>query len=700
MMNIKVQEYHTKKLAYVYLRQSTVEQIRFNQESTERQYALRNRAIQLGWEHDLIKLLDGDLGMSGSQSVNREDFKILIADVSMGKVGAIFAIEASRFSRSCTDWHRLLELCAMTDTLIVDEDGCYDPTDFNDQLLLGLKGTMSQAELHFMRARLLGGQLNKAKKGELKFILPIGFCHNRKGQIILDEDEQVRSVVALLFKTFKETGSAFKVTRYFNGNNISFPKRMYGGIWQGKLIWSKLMYGRTISILNNPSYAGVYVFGRSKHEKHISSNGVINYKLKRLQIDNWKFIIKDHHEAYISWEEYMENREKLRTNRTNIEKSVMLGPAREGLALLQGLLICGHCGSRIATLYQSSSSGTYPRYTCNRKKDGCSTNRCLSVNSTLIDKRMVQRVLEVIEPSQIDIAIKAFEEIEQRTKAIEKQWQMKIKRVEYESQLAQRRYEEVDPSNRLVAATIEKRWNETLLELEDLKKEYAEYQKKDILQDTEKHKNAILTIAQNFPKLWRSETTSHSDRKRILRLVINDITLERLKSSKEVVLHIRWHGGATEDIVITVPGKGEVRKHQESTIDIIRNLAASFTDQQIAIKLNEMGIRSQAKENIFTTSCIKNIRHKYKMPRPRGTEKEFEIKEIMIKFNVSESIVHYWIKKGIVMARHISGSKKLWITITSSKEEELYKLIANSPKIKKVQYEKTQSQDKVLRGVV
>ena len=261
MINNEIQQQHKSKMAYIYLRQSTMGQVRFNRESTERQYALQNKAHQLGWEKHNIKILDGDLGISGAQSNNREDFKLLVADVSMGKVGAVFSLEASRLSRSCTDWHRLLELCALTGTLIIDEDGCYNPANFNDQLLLGLKGTMSQAELHFIRARLLGGKKNKAKKGELRFPLPIGFCHDDEGNIVFDPDEQVRSVIIQLFKAFRETGSAYGVMRYFAQHKISFPKRAYGGIWKGKLIWSVLTHSGILSVLKNPSYDGDYVYG-------------------------------------------------------------------------------------------------------------------------------------------------------------------------------------------------------------------------------------------------------------------------------------------------------------------------------------------------------------------------------------------------------------------------------------------------------
>lgn len=336
----KIQPPHREKKAYVYLRQSTMGQVRHHQESTERQYALKDKALELGWSPGMIHLLDWDLGISGTQSHIREDFKTLVADVSMNKVGAVFALEASRLSRSNADWHRLIELCALTGTLIIDEDGCYDPADFNDALLLGLKATMSQAELHFIRGGLQGGKLNKAKKGLLRFPLPVGFCYDDEGTIILDPDEEVRSVVRLIFSIFQEKGTAYGVVRAFASLNLKFPKRAYGGAWDGKLIWGYLTHERVLNILKNPSYAGVYVFGRYRYIKNISPNGQIKAKMIRMPMPEWTVKIMDHHEGYISWENFLNHQVILRKNQTNGEEMLLAQAAREGKALLQGLLIC------------------------------------------------------------------------------------------------------------------------------------------------------------------------------------------------------------------------------------------------------------------------------------------------------------------------------------------------------------------------
>ncbi len=675
----KLQPHHISKPAYIYLRQSTLAQVRFNQESTQRQYALQNKAQQMGWPQYAIKILDGDLGLSGTKIEHREDFKMLVADVSMGKVGAVFALEVSRLSRSCTDWHRLLELCALTDTLIIDEDGCYNPADFNDQLLLGIKGTMSQAELHFIRARLLGGKINKAKKGELRSPLPVGFCYDDK-RIIIDPDEQVRHTIQLVFKTFKEKGSAYAVIHHFGRHKILFPKRAYGGIWRGKLIWGNLTHSRALSMLKNPSYAGVYVYGRYRYQKKLSSTGQLQITTKCLPMDNWHVMIKDHHEGYISWEDYLSNQKILEQNQTNSLENMSSSAAREGWALLQGLLICHCCGHRLTVRYKGNG-GIHPAYECNwKKRDGISPKSCLSVLATPLDQAISKKILTIINHDQINIAIKAFEELEGRSHALEKQWKMKIDRVDYEAQLAQRRYEEVDPSNRLVAGTLEQRWNEALMILEDTRTQYAEYQKKNALGSINPQKEEILTLAKEFPRLWNATTTTAKDRKRILRLLIKDITVEKLSPIRKCVLHIRWQGGAIESMEVELPQKSHDKwRHSPEHVTQVRELALTQTDNQIAETLNQQGLRTN-KGNAFTIDSIQWIRFKHKIPSPQLQKPgELTINQAAEKFNVSPHVIRYWIERDMIKARTIGS--KIWVSIDFKEEAELKKYVENSTKI-------------------
>src|ERR1044071_5278468 len=320
-MNPKITEQHRNRPAYIYVRQSTNAQVLHHQESTERQYALRAMAMELGWSEATIRTLDRDLGMTGTEMTRREDFKTLVTDVSMGQVGAVFALEVSRLARSNLDWHRLLELCALTATLVIDEDGCYDPSDFNDGLLLGLKGTMAQAELHFLHARLQGGKLNKAKKGELRFPFPVGLCYDEQTRIVMDPDEEVRAAVGLVFRLFRETGSAFGVMQRFAESGLRLPRRSYGGAWDGKIIWGRLTHSRVLSMLKNPSYAGMNVFGRNQYRRQISPEGEVQKRIRAVAMTDWRGSLKEHHEGYITLEEFFKNQERLEKNRTNGEET-------------------------------------------------------------------------------------------------------------------------------------------------------------------------------------------------------------------------------------------------------------------------------------------------------------------------------------------------------------------------------------------
>jgi DNA invertase Pin-like site-specific DNA recombinase len=671
---MKIQRNHLEKPAYIYIRQSSMAQVRHHQESTERQYALEAKARELGWQE--VRVLDGDLGISGAQMAGRNDFKIVVTDVSMRKVGAVFALEASRLARNSTDWHRLLELCAFTDTLIIDEDGCYNPADFNDQLLLGLKGTMSQAELHFLRGRLQGGKINKAKKGELRSPLPVGFVYDEEGRMVPDPDAEVRHAVETLFAKFRETGSAYGVVHAFVKEGMQFPKRAYGGAWNGKLIWGRLSEGRVRSALKNPAYAGSYVYGRYQSVKDIAPDGTFLTRVMKAPMESWTVLIRDHHEGYLSWETFMKNKELLERNRTNGQ--ILGGPAREGHALLQGLLICSSCGRRVTVRYMGNG-GIYPVYDCNwQKREGLSTKSCMNIRCDLLDGPVVSRLLEVVEPRQIEIAIEAFEELERREHTVDNQWRMKMERAHYEVDLAQRRYESVDPANRLVAATLERLWNDALTRADEIRKEFDAHQATRRVAVTDEQKNAILSLAQDLPSLWGSPTTRDKDRKRILRLLIKDITLEKLEA-KKMVLHLRWQGGVGEDIPVSIPPSycDQIRYPQE-VVDRVRVLAQDLPNSQIAAHLNVEGLTS-AMGNQFTRSIVSWIRYKHRIPAPvLKLPGELTVDQVAAKFAVSPSVVYSWIEHNMLAARRPHGGARYYIALDPEKEKELAQWVANS----------------------
>lgn len=680
----KIEDHHREKSAYIYIRQSTIGQVRQNQESTERQYALKDKAVNLGWNPMKIRVLDRDLGKSGAQITGREDFKTLVTDVSMGQVGALFILEASRLARSSLEWQRLIELCTLTRTLVVDEDGCYDPADFNDGLLLGIKGTIAQAELHFIRARLLGGKRNKANKGELRFPLPVGLCYDDENRIVLDPDKEVHGAVCMVFSIFEKTGSAYSVVREFIRRGLLFPKRSYGGVWNGKLIWDKLTHSRVLGILKNPSYAGAYAYGRYRGTKIISPEGEVRSTTRRVPMEDWLVNIKDHHEAYISWENFLRNQKILENNRTNGEETLLGGPAREGLALLQGLLICSICGRKLTVRYKGNG-GIYPTYMCTwKRRDGLSPKECIIIKSELIDNAISNRILDVIKPNQIEMAIEAVKELEARDEAVAGQWKMRVERAEYETQLAEKRYMEVDPSNRLVADTLEKRWNNALIKLEELKQQYKEFQNKELKVVTPEQKAKVLELAKDFPRIWKAPTTNAKDKKRMLRLLIKDITVEKIPDQKQAILHIRWQGGACEDLYVTIPpNRAEQIKYSAEIIQRVWDLSKDHSDNQIIDVFNKEGLKSATGKS-FTVSMIRWIRHKHGIESPKLKKpEELTVKQVAEKFKVSAYVVYYWIERKMVIARRLNMGSPYWITLDSEKEKELIEWVKKSPKIKK-----------------
>lgn len=679
-MNPKIREHHLHSPAYIYLRQSTMGQVRFHQESTKRQYALKEKAIQLGWESSNIKVLDADLGLSGASANGREDFKTLVADVSMNKVGAVFALEASRLSRSNADWYRLLELCSLTDTLLIDEDGCYDPADFNDQLLLGLKGTMSQAELHFIRARLQGGKLNKAKRGELRFPLPVGYVYDDQNHTVADPDQEVQGAIRLLFDKFRDTASAYAVVHYFAANNIAFPKRAYGGIWAGKLIWGRLTHGRVLGVLKNPSYTGTYVYGRYKYQKYLSENGSIQQRMQAVPRDSWQVLIKDHHEGYITWEEYLKNQNIVESNRTHGDQRLTATAARKGSALLQGLLLCGDCGRKITVRY-TGSQGRYPIYQCTwKKREGLSTCECFSIRADVIDHAATARLLKAMQPDQINIALQALDELSKRGQRVEKQRGMRLQHAEYDAQLAQRRFEEVDPANRLVAATLEKQWNEALTTVEKTLQDIEKQKNQHTIEIGADNRKQLLSLCNDLPALWKAKSTQYKDKKRIIRLLIKDITLK--KNANKILIQIRWQGGASEILTADAPLKSyEKWRHPSEIVEKVREFSLQYDDQYIVDYFNQKGIKTN-KGNLFTIDGIKWIRYKHKIPAPDFRQPgEVTVNEAMEKFGVSRHVVYYWINIKTITARKPKEGLPFYISLNEAKENELRDWVKNSSRM-------------------
>ncbi|MBV8284407.1 MAG: recombinase family protein [Candidatus Eremiobacteraeota bacterium] len=680
-MNSKMADHHLARQACIYIRQSTPGQVRFNQESKERQYNLANQAKALGWMPEQIRILDGDLGHSGEQATHRDDFKTLVSDVAMGQVGAIFSLEASRLARSNKDWHRLLELCAITKTLVFDGDGCYDPADFNDGLVLGIKGQFAQAELHIIRARLHGAKLNKAQKGELRFPVPVGFVYDGD-KIALDPDQEVQGAVRAVFELFEQENSAYRVVQRFHQLGLRFPRRAYGGAWDGKLIWGRLTHSRVIGVLANPCYAGTYVFGRHQSCKKIDATGEICSRSRRVPEDQWRVVIPDHHPGYITRDQFLANRKRLADNRTNIE--TLAGPAREGLCLLQGLLLCGICGRRLTVRY-TGNGGLYPIYECNwRSRDGLPLRHCMSLAAGPLDDAITERVLTAVTPLTIKLALEALTGLEERDKLISAQWHRRIERARYEAELAERRYEEVDPSNRLIASTLEKRWNDAMQRMADLEAELAAFERQALRSVTAEQKRQILQLGRDFPRLWKARTTSACDRKRMLRLLIRDITVAKGPEPKLLRLQVCWQGGANETIEVRQrPKRQDAIRYPDTFVAKIRDMAKLYHDGEIIDLLKSEGLTSSTGKP-FTLSMIRWIRHKHHIPSPLPPAGTLTVGQVCQRYGVSLWVVHYWIERGIVSAVHHKRNTPYAITINADVDRRLRKWVANSGHLRRV----------------
>jgi DNA invertase Pin-like site-specific DNA recombinase len=519
----KVTASHLRRDAYLYVRQSTVRQVFENTESTRRQYGLRERAVALGWPVERVHVIDSVLGKSGASTADREGFQQLVGEVGMGRAGIVLGLEVSRLARNSTDWHRLLEICALTDTLILDEDGIYSPAEFNDRLLLGLKGTMSDAELHVLRARLRGGILNQARRGALKTPLPIGLVYDAANNVVLDPDSQVRQSLAYLFETFDRTGSASATVRHFREQNLRFPRRPRSGPHKGELLWAPLYHWHVLRVLHNPRYAGVFCFGRSRTHKRPGDT----IEVEVLPRDEWIACLPDAHPGYISWEQFERNLARLRDNAQAHGSERRKSPPREGPALLQGLAVCGVCGRRMTVRYHTRKGGQCPEYVCQSEGIATATSKCQSIPGSGIDESIGALLVETVTPITLEVSLQVQAELEARADEADALRRQRVERARYEADLARRRFMEADPGNRLVVDVLEAEWNDKLRMLHNTQEELERRRGQDQQELGEEQRQQIRALATDFPRLWNDPKTPQRERKRMVRLLIEDVTLTK-----------------------------------------------------------------------------------------------------------------------------------------------------------------------------
>ena len=601
--NRKVSAGHLKRNAFLYVRQSSLRQVRENTESAARQYALRQKATELGWHADQIVVIDEDQALSAASSAEREGFQRMVAEVGMGHAGLVLGLEVSRLARCCSDWHRLMEICALTETLILDEDGLYDATHFNDRLLLGLKGAMSEAELHILRARLRGGALNKAARGELAFRLPTGYVRDADERTVIDPDQQIQQAVRLLFDTFRQVGSAHGTVRLFRERNLKFPTRLQRGLRKGEVVWEPLTCGRTASVLRNPCYAGAYAYGVSHESKR--ADGQRQYKL--LPREEWHTFLPDAHEGYISWEQYEANRRQLADN----TRKHRLCPPGDGPALLQGIAVCGLCGGRMSIRYQQRRGGIYPTYDCHGLSNTQALPICQFIPGDHIDRAIGELLLEVISPAALEVALSVQEEVERRCEEVDRIRRQEVERAQYEADMARRRYMQVDPDNRLVAGTLETEWNQKIEALAVAQEQYERQRAADRSLLNGDTRDRVLALATDFPALWNNPKTPNRERKRLVRLVIEDVTLIK---AEEVSVHVRFRGGATRSFTLPrLKSAQEEHRTPEEVVREIDRLLDEHTCGETAAILNERGLRSGMGKR-FHAYRVSRIQDAYKLP--------------------------------------------------------------------------------------
>lgn len=662
----KITGSHRERLALVYLRQSSPAQVRFNVRSTERQYALADEAAKLGWGGERIVVIDGDLGISGRDTHTREGYKELVARVCMGEVGAIFGLEISRLARSNADLQRLLEFCALTDTLVIDADGIYDLHDFNDRLLLGLKAQMSEAELHIITSRLQGAKRAAAERGELRFPLPVGYGYDEEGQTVIDPDEEVEAAIADLFRAFEQTGSAYGVVGVFAGRR--FPKRAYGGAWAGELRWGELTHPRVLGVLSNPCYAGAYVFGRYRSRRAVRPDGTITTKITELPRAEWPVLIQGHHPGYISWETYLANERRLAANDTRGGQR----PPREGGAICQGIVRCGACGRSMGTLHRRE--GSY--YDCTHARaDHINTPGCRSVKAAIVDELIIRRLLAALAPEEIALALAAADEVTERRARSTRAVELRVECARYEAIRAERAFHACEPDNRLVARSLETRWETKLRELAEAEAELAAQH----APAPEPSREQIEQVARDLPALWAADSTTERDRKRLLRALIADVTLTSEPNSRELRVGIRWRSGAAQEHTIQRPQtRAEVTRTPSEAIELTRRLAPTHTNAQIAAQLNAAGICNSS-GGPFAAEHVQWIRWRHKIPYPAtwAHDGELTVHQLAQRLGVSDGTIYDWISAGKLAARRGPG-KRLYVPFDSRVEQECRQRVTNS----------------------
>jgi len=668
----KIKPVHLQRSACVYLRQSSQTQVEFNRESTTRQYALVARATELGWAREQIDVIDEDLGVSGAGFAARSGFAKLTAEVALGHVGIVLGLEVSRLARNNADWYRLLDLCGLTDTLIGDADGIYHPGLFNDRLLLGLKGTMSEAELHVLRARLDGGIRNKAARGELRRGLPVGFVWgDGDGEVLFHPNVAVTAAIRTVFDRFTELGSARRVWLWFRAEGLAFPLQSHA---KAEIRWVTPSYTAIHNVLSNPVYGGAYVYGKSRTERFVDENGRLKQRIRRLPRAEWSVLIADHHPGFIDWQTFDSNQIRLAANTKPLPHRAG-GAVREGAALLQGLAICGHCRRRLRTHYRGRNAT--PGYHCAGKHavNGRGVY-CFNVGGVQIDQAVSQAFLTALQPAGMEAAVAAAERLEADREGALAQWRLAVERAQYEAARAERRYRAVDPDNRLVARGLEAEWELRLRELDQAKAELARRQQQRPQSLDAAARHTLLRLGTDIERAWSAPTTAPRDRKELLRTLLEDVTIAVHRGEHQVHLTLRWRGGALTELDVDLPRfRPATVRTDEATVALVRRLAVLYPDAVIAGVLNRQK-RTTARGHRFTANHVCSLRHRWNIPRVELPAAPVDgelvnVRQAAAILDTAPSTIHRWLNDGIIAGEQLTPGAPWRIRITDDLRSRL-----------------------------
>lgn len=603
-MNPKITPEHLRRGATVYVRQSTVGQVVEHTESQRRQYALAESARELGFTS--VTTIDDDLGRSGSGLVARPGFQKLVAAVCSGPVGAVFCIEASRLARNGRDWHHLIDLCALTGTLVIDPDGVYDPRQVNDRLLLGLKGTMSEYELSLLRQRGLAARDSKASRGELRFALPPGYCWNELGRIEMDPDERIVETIRLVFRKFRELGSARQVFLWARQSELKLP------VWRqsrvgGRIEWRAPAYHTVIQLLQHPVYAGAYVFGRKAQHTQVVDGRARKTDGHRKPMSNWNVLLRDHHPGYISWEEFEEHQQMIAEN-AHMQKRMSRKSARGGRALLTGLVRCGRCGRMMRVLY-GMRSGHAHRYQCRGDDGHVGAGLCIGIGGVRVDQAVVAQLLEAVSEHAIEAALRAADEVARADDEVRCAVERELEEARYDVSLAARRYDAVDPTKRLVARELEARWNAALERVAELEARIRRLQAGASARPA-LDRAALMALAHDLPAAWNAPSATARTKQRIVRILVQEVVIDLDDAANEAVVTVHWHGGRHTEIHVARVSRGRYPDDQHpSAVEVIRKLGTQWPDRELAATMNRMRCKSVDGES-WTTVRVRELRER------------------------------------------------------------------------------------------